>query len=640
MCGITGFSGPPNPELLRTMTDMLIHRGPDADGYFTNDGANLGNRRLRIIDLSGGDQPIANEDETIWVIYNGEIYNYADLHRQLLNRGHTFRTQTDTELLVHLYEEYGPCFAEHLNGIYAFAIWDTCQQEILLGRDPFGVKPLHYTVVDGQLVFGSEIKAMLCYPGMPRSLNRQALHWFLNLRYVPPELTLFENIHRLPTGHVLRWRQGKYQLERFWNVKYTVDSVHDESYFVDGLRHHLRQAVGRQLVSDVPIGFYLSGGLDSTSIVALAADLSDHQLKTFSLGFDEPTDELNDAALIAKRFKTEHHSLTLQPEPLQMYPEVIWHAEEPKENILQGFLLARHARQHVTVALSGLGGDELFAGYQIQRYIRYGQMLHSLVPNGLQRKLFAPLRQRIYRLQQATGRLDWDHWRRAIQLLLTSGDAAAYYSMLRNAWDGDQDHWKTVYGPRMLEKHLEPVRERFTEYFLNHEKTYLEQALDAEFETKMVEDFLNNEDRVSMGNSLEVRVPFLDRDLVEFSFSIPGHRKWRHGEGKSIFRQAMRGIVPDATLKKRKWGFTFNSYHQFGKDLRQTAERILTRDRVEQQGLFNYDYLQTILQHPPSSRMYWHYFFLWNVVGLAIWEQMFLEGKFGSPDFDLEAYMT
>lgn len=641
MCGITGFSGEANQTLLRGMADLIRHRGPDADGYYVVDGVNMASRRLRIIDLEGGDQPIPNEDETIWIVYNGEIYNHPELRASLEQKGHVYRTRCDTETLLHLYEEYGECFAEHLNGIFVFAIWDSRKRRLLIGRDQFGIKPLHYTVVDGALLFGSEVKSLLYYPGAPRQMNREALHMFLNLRYIPGEQTLFEGIKRLPPGHVLSWQDGKAQLIRYWNPHYEIDRTHDEAYFAEGIRHHLKEAVRRQLVSEVPLGLYLSGGMDSSSITAFASQMRDEPVDTFSLGFNEPTDELDDAAFVSNYFGTRHHASSVHAEPLQMFPEVLWYAEEPKENILQGFLLARHARQYVTVALSGLGGDELFAGYQIYRYIDMGAKLNPFVPDVVQRALFSPISNMLYSVQHATGTLGLDHYRRGAQLMLASGDPARYYSILRNVWDADGGQLSSIYGPKMREGVFRPVREIFEPYFVKngHHKNFLEQTLDAEFNTKMVEDFLNNEDRVSMGNSLEVRVPFLDLDLVRFAFSVPSNLKIKDGDSKYIFKQAMRGILPEQTLRKKKWGFTFSSYHQFTKDLKTVAEKMLTRERVESQGLFNYDYLRQIIDHPPSPKLYWHYFFLWNVVGVSIWQQMFLEGDLKQPEMSLEAYL-
>lgn len=639
MCGIAGFSGAPNKPLLQAMTDSIVYRGPDAEGYHVVDGANLGSRRLRIIDLSGGDQPIANEDESIWIVYNGELYNDPELRQMLEAKGHVYRTRADTETLIHLYEEFGDTFAEHLNGIYAFAMWDARQRKLIIGRDQFGIKPLHYAVIDGELVFGSEVKAILQYPNAPRRLNPQALHLFMNLRYIPGEQTLFDGIQRLPAGHVLVWQDGQTRLVKYWNPTYEVDYSRSESDWIEAIRHHLCEAVRRQLVSEVPLGVYLSGGMDSSSVAAFASQLLDDPVDTFSLGFNEPTDELEDAAFVARYFKTNHHEQTVQADPLTLFPQVIWHTEEPKENVIQGFLLARHARRHVTVALSGLGGDELFAGYAIYRYLQLGQSIGRFVPSMMQNYLFNPMSRALFALQNKTGTLQFDLYRRAMQLGLASGDPSRFYLILRNVWDADAAQWANVYGERMRDAALQPVESYFTPYFNGDGKGMMAQALDAEFHTKMVEDFLNNEDRVSMANSVEARVPFLDRDLVALAFSIPPELKYRNGDSKYIFKRAMEGILPPETLQKPKWGFTFSSYHQFTKDLKSTAERILTKERVEQQGLFNYDYLRRIMTHKPNPRMFWHYFFLWNVVGITIWQQMFLEGDRAQPDFELAHYM-
>ena len=638
MCGIAGFTGPANDDVLATMTRLIRHRGPDAEGFHTEPGINLGNRRLRVIDVEGGDQPIANEDRSIWIVYNGEVYNADELRADLERRGHVFRTKSDTEVLVHLYEEHGETFARHLNGIFAFAIWDSRRQRLLLGRDPVGVKPLHYTEVAGELVFGSEIKALLAFPGVRRELNENALHLFLNLRYVPHEQTLFRNILRLAPGHVLVRERGATRIVRYWDPTCPIDHESSPEELADGLRERLRTAVKRQLVSDVPLGVYLSGGLDSSTLLAFAA-AERPGIHTFSLGFGEPTDELDDAAFVARHFGTTHHALTVQAEPLARLPEVLWHTEEPKENVLQGYLLAEHGRKHVTVALSGLGGDELFAGYQIHRYVAAGQKLHAPVPGFLQRAFLAPVSRGLFAMQNATGTLHLDHYRRGMQLLLASGDRTRFYGILRNVWDHDAGQWKIIYGERMRNADLPAVSQELGRYFADGTRTYLEQVLEAEFHTKMVEDFLNNEDRVSMAHGLEVRVPFLDPDVVAFARAIPGRYKFREGKGKWILRRAMEGLLPPETMRKKKWGFTFSSYHQFRKDLRTTADRILTRHRVESMGLFNYDYLRRIMDHPPTPRMYWHYFYLWNVLAFTIWHRMFLEQPIAStPELSVDAY--
>jgi asparagine synthase (glutamine-hydrolysing) len=639
MCGICGIAGPGAERVIaERMNASIAHRGPDGDGYYTGDGVVLGHRRLRIIDLVTGDQPMANEDGTVWTVYNGEIYNFRELRRELEGQGHRFRTRSDTEVLVHLYEQHGDAFLPKLDGIFAFALWDTRRRRLLLARDYFGVKPLHYHFDGHTLRFGSEVKAILQDAAVPRAADVQALHYFLNLRFIPGERTLFAGIRRLLPAHYLVFENGTLRTQRYFELQPEEGPRRDEGYYVEGIRHHLREAVRKQLISDVPLGVYLSGGLDSSSIVACMSELVSQPVKTFCLGFNEPTDELGDARVIAAHFHTEHHELALTPEPLRRYPEVIWHAEEPKENILQGYLLAQFARQHVTVVHGGLGGDELFAGYTNNRFIYPTQPLHRLVPAALSRQVLQPLSRLAFAAQNASGLLRLDEYRRGLQLLLALGDPQRYYLILRNTWDYDAGAFANVYGPALRRQTVAPTHREFDAYFPADGRSVLDQVLWAEFHTKMIDDFLMNEDRTSMAHGLEVRVPFLDRDLVRFAMGIPVDLKIKRNETKYIFRKAMTGILPEHALRKKKWGFSFNPYYQFQKDLKDVAERVLTRRCVEQRGWFNYAYLRRILDHAPHPRLRWHYFFLWLALGLEIWAQMFLHGRAAQPPMEIEAY--
>jgi len=639
MCGICGMAGPEAEYVIvQNMCTSLAHRGPDGEGIYKDTAIALGHRRLSIIDLVSGDQPMSNEDGTVWVVYNGEIYNFRDLRYDLEQRGHRFRSQSDTEVLVHGYEEYGLSFLTRLDGIFAFGLWDSRHRRLLLARDYFGVKPLYYHC-DGQtLRFASEMKAILMDPAVQRQVDFQALHYFLNLRFIPGDRTLLAGIRRLPPAHYLLFDQGRVHLERYFELPHDTATQRDEQYYIEGIRHYLREAVRKQLISDVPLGVYLSGGLDSSAIVSYMSELVDAPVRTFSLGFNEPTDELCDAQIIATHFATDHHALALDADPLRHYPEVIWHAEEPKENILQGYLLAQFARQHVKVVHGGLGGDELFAGYLNNQYIAPSQSFHRRVPNVVAQHLFQPLSRWAFTVQQATGLLQLDEYRRGLQMLLALGDPTRYYLILRNTWDYDQEAFANLYGPAWHDQHLDLTHTQFDPYFAPNSHSILDQVLWAEFHTKLVDDFLMNEDRTSMAHGLEVRVPFLDRDLVRFAFSIPWHLKVKRQQTKYIFRKAMAGLLPAHTLRKKKWGFSFNPYYQFQKDLKQVAERVLTRQRVEARGWFNYVYLRRILDHPPSPRLRWHYFLLWLAVGLEIWGQMFLEGNVRQPTLELEAY--
>lgn len=639
MCGICGIAGPAGTRgIVERMNDAIAHRGPDGCGIYEGDGILLGHRRLSIIDLTTGDQPMANEDGTIQVVFNGEIYNFQELRCDLEQRGHRFATKSDTEVLVHGYEEYGLSFLPKLDGIFACALWDNRRRRLLLVRDYFGVKPLHYHFDGRNLRFASEIKAILQDHAVPRRPDNQSLHYFLNLRYIPGEGTLFAGIKRLLAGHYLLYDGGCISIQKYYHLQPVNRGKQDDAFYIDGIRHYLKEAVRKQKISDVPVGVYLSGGLDSSALVAYMSEVADGPVRTFSMGFSEPTDELDDARVISDHFRTDHHEICLSPDPLQQFPEVIWHAEEPKENILQGFLLSRFASQHVKVCLGGLGGDELFAGYELHRYIYPLRGLHRYIPPFLVRKLLAPMSRGLFAIQNASGALCLDEYRRGLQMLLSLGDPERYYLILRNTWDYDLGAYGNVYHSRFPRQDLTKTHTLFDGYFSTPTPDVLDRVLWAEFHTKMQEDFLMNEDRTSMANGLEVRVPFLDRDLVRFAMSIPVDVKMKNGELKHLFRQAMAGVLPRHALEKKKWGFSFNPYYQFQKDLKTVAESILTRQRVEDRGVFNYDYLKRIMDHPPHPRLRWHYFFLWLAMGLEIWFQMFMDGDVSNPVFELAYY--
>jgi asparagine synthase (glutamine-hydrolysing) len=641
MCGICGIAGPGGRrETVERMTRIIAHRGPDGYGIHDGNGIFLGHRRLSIIDLKTGDQPMTNEDKTIWVVFNGEIYNFMELRRDLEDRGHCFATKSDTEVLIHGYEEYGLSFLQKLNGIFAYALWDDRRRRLLLVRDYFGVKPLHYYFDGKTLHFASEIKAIIQDASIPRKPDQQSLHFFLNLRYIPGEGTLFKGIKRLPAAHYLLYENSQITIQRYFDLQPMEQKLKSEADYCEGIRHYLQESVRKQKISDVPVGVYLSGGLDSSSLVAFMSKVTGEPVHTFSMGFNEPTDELDDARVIADHFRTDHHEICLSPEPLRQFPEVIWHAEEPKENILQGFLLSRFVSKHVKVCLGGLGGDELFTGYELHKYIYPSRHLHRFVPPIVSSGILSPLRHALFSIQNKTGYLSMDEYRRGLQMLLSLGDPALYYLILRNTWDDDNGAYKNIYSSGFSAQNLLKTQSQFNTYFQGRDKNVLEQVLWAEFHTKMQEDFLMNEDRTSMANGLEVRVPFLDRDLARFAMSIPVDVKMKQGELKYIFRQAMKSVLPMHALTKKKWGFSFNPYYQFQKDLKFVAERILTRQRVDDRGIFNYAYLKRIIEYPPHPRLRWHYFFLWLAVGTEIWFQMFIDGDASRPIFNLEHYTS
>ena len=640
MCGIVGIIGKYSINLIEEMIKSIIHRGPDEQGIHKFQLGALGHVRLSIIDLSTGQQPMSNEDDTIWIVYNGELYNYQELKQNLISKGHRFKTTSDTEVVIHQYEEYGPEGFAAFNGIFAFVIWNENEKELILARDYFGVKPLHYYIDNNKIIFSSEIKGIIADKRVPRELNHQALHCLLNLRYIPGEETLLKNIYRLAPGHYIRYKanqQKKFEIKEYWRLPYPQIIHRNTSDYLDGIRFYLKQAIKRQLISDVPIGIYLSGGIDSSSLLSLYNEITNNTAETFSLGFNAPTDEVEDAKIMAKHCNSNHHEKMLNANPLARMPEMIWYVEEPKINALQGYLLSNFTKDYVKVVLGGLGGDELFAGYNYQRFIHILELTSSFFPARSTRELRKTLNNQIFELQNHSNTLQYDEYRRGLQMLLAIDDPVSMYLIPRNVWDLDKGNWQNIYSDNMLNQDLKSVYNYFRPHFeqVRNGNNSLEQVLWAEFHTKMVYDLLHNDDRVSMANGVEVRVPLLDRDLVKFAFSIPTRAKMCGNTTKYLLKKAMSPYLPTSILKKKKAGFQFDVYDQFKKDLKPIAENILSEKRIKEQNLFNYDYIKKILNYPPHPQLRWHYFLIWLMLGFQIWYQMFIEGK---KDFEIESY--
>jgi asparagine synthase (glutamine-hydrolysing) len=622
MCGIAGTFGFGSPALLKAMTDAIAHRGPDGEGFHHEGPVHLGSRRLAILDPKGGSQPMANEDGTVVVVYNGEIYNYPELRQRLLAKGHSLHTGCDTELLPHLYEDEGIEFVQRLNGIFAFALWDARRQKLFLVRDPIGVKPLVYAVVDGHLAFGSEAKAVLASGLVKAELDPVSLHLTMNVRYIPGLDTLFAGIRRLGPGEVLEMDSEKWEIRRRGTVDWTPVPGRSESEWISGIKDHLAAAVHRQLLSDVPIGVCLSGGIDSSSLVAFIRQGYGGPLKTFTLGFDEPWDETGDARFIAEHFETEHHEVVLREPALQYLKEAIYFTEEPKVNCLQLYLLHRFVGREVKVTLSGLGGDELFAGYDIYAYLQRLDFLRRGLPSWFVERGLGPA------LDFAAGKLaglgtpSLDLHARQLEWLSSARDGTRHYLLLRNAWDSNAALLSRVYTPEFREQLDGRVRERFDGMFPGRRPVEAETLL-AEFQTKLVNDLLHNEDTMSMAHSVESRVPLLDLDLVRFAAGIPDEQRFRHGP-KGLLKKALATMLPESTLNKRKWGFTFDPVEQYRKDLRKMAIDILTPDRLRRDGIFQPSFVESVLRARPHQRLRWHYFMLWQMIGLQFWRELFL----------------
>lgn len=635
MCGIAGFCGcDGDGGLLRRMAASLSHRGPDDEGFFTAPGVGLAHRRLSIIDLSCGRQPIFNEAGDVAIVFNGEIYNYRELKARLEAAGHVFSTNTDTEVIVHLYEEVGERFPEQLLGMFAIALWDDRNKSLHLVRDHLGKKPLFYASRGRALFFASEAKALFENPALTPAVDEEALHFFLNCRWTPGDMTLFAGVRQLEPGCHLAYADGRFAVRRYWELTLRTDHSLSEAEHVERVRELFTRSVERRLMSDVPIGVFLSAGLDSTAIATVMSRLHSERLITFTVGFNSPEDELAGAQETSRHLGTEHHEVMMDFNPLKYLPETIWFNEIPKVNCIQMYLLARFASQHVKVALGGLGGDELFGGYDNYMYIKWFQRLHNLVP-GPARKLLGLFSRLLFAVQAASGALRFDELRRGMQMLLASGNRTRYYLILRNVWDGDAPFYRSIYSPETARRMAGMGVERhFQRYFPNGPETLLNQAMACELQEKIVADQIWLEDRNTMAHSLESRAPFLDKDLVEHCVNMPDRYKIKGSLRKSVFIQAMRGIVPDFAFSRPKRGFAFNPYLQFKRDLRDVARKVLTRKRIEEQGLFNYEYLRRIMDYPPQRSMQWHYWYLWNMVGFQVWHDLFITRERTWQDYE------
>jgi asparagine synthase (glutamine-hydrolysing) len=631
MCGIAGTAGWVNRNALGAMARVLAHRGPEGESFYEDTDGQVGlvNRRLAIQDVEGGAQPMSNEDGSVVVVYNGEIYNYPALRQELLSKGHVLKTHCDTEVLPHLYEEHGIELLQRLNGIYAFALWDRRRRTLWLARDPLGVKPLVYACKDDRLAFGSEAKAILASGLIDARLDEASLHLSMNLRYVPGERTLFAGIRRVPPGSVLRVEHGTATVHRVVSLDWTPDEQPTENTWVEGIRAHVEDAVERQLLADVEVGVSLSGGIDSSAVVAMIRRHRSGTLRTFTLGFNEPWDENEPARRVAERFGTTHHDVVLTEPAMGHLRDAIYYTEEPKVNCLQLYLLHRFIGRHVKVVLGGLGGDELFAGYDFYAHLRRLAPVRALVPSWLGRRVLSPAADALARAVSGIGRPGLDLAARGVEWIGSIHDPVRHYLLLRNAWDFNPALLRRVYTAEFRERLTTRCRDEYQMYFPGVQPVESE-ALRAEMSTKLVNDLLHNEDTMSMAHSVESRVPLLDLELVRFAARIP-HRI-RFGRGmKGLFKAALRGILPEDTLSRRKWGFTVDPVEQYRKDLRPMALEWLSPDRVRRAGIFEPAFVKGILSARPHQRMRWHYFMLWQMIGFEMWRDLFLGQAQGQP---------
>ena len=629
MCGIYGIhdltlSSTPGAALLGRMGKAVQHRGPDDEGLYLGRGVALGMRRLSIIDLSGGHQPIPNEDESIWVVCNGEIYNFQELRESLPAQGHTFRTKSDTEVLAHLYERDGLDFVKKLRGMFGLALWDAKRNRLVLARDPVGKKPLYIRRTPDSLIFASEVKSILEVPGVARRLNRDALPQYLGLGYVAAPQTLFEGIDKLPPGHMLVCENGSISVSRYWDPRFDRLESHTEAEWIELVREKLLESVRIRLVSDVPLGAFLSGGIDSSAVVAAMAQLSDRPVKTYSIGFDGDDsfyNELPYARMIADKFNTDHHEIIVRPDVTELLPRLIWHMDEPMADsaLVTTYLVSRLARESVTVILSGVGGDELFGGYR--RYLGDNLL-------GYYSRLPAFLRNRC--LPYAFVHLPQDRnssWKNNVRYAAAFVKAAQQHPVAR------YQSFIGVFSPELQQSLLsasgpfvDGASNLLSEYFSRSSSaSSLNQLIYVDMKTSLPDDLLLLTDKMTMAASIECRAPFMDLELIELSSRMPANLKVNGFTLKYLLKKAVAPWLPAEIINRKKRGFGAPVGSWLRKDLEFLVQETLSEEQIRKRGLFDPAVVREIIAAHKEQRSD-HTDHLLALINLELWSRIFLDG--------------
>jgi asparagine synthase (glutamine-hydrolysing) len=625
MCGICGyynFNGQPaEEEIIRKMCRVITYRGPDDEGRYIDRTFGMGMRRLSIIDLDSGHQPISNETGSIWTVFNGEIYNYLELTESLKQKGHVFKTKSDTEVIVHLYEEYGDLFVKHLRGMFAIALWDKNKQELLLARDHLGIKQVYFQKTADTFFFGSEIKCILETSHVQKQVNDVSLSHYLSFMYLPEDLTMFSGIEKLKPGHLLKVKADQISITEYWNLNTFSQS---ETNFADALsefRRLLAESIKLHLRSDVPLGVFLSGGIDSSIITALAAQSTDKPVNTFTIGYGQEGsfyDEREYASLVAKTFKTNHHELIVNPNVEEAIEKLIGYFDEPFANssAIPNYYIAQMMRREVKVALSGLGGDEIAGGYE--RILGMKVLLNY-------RKLPAPIKSMVMfaanvlpdskRGNYLVGRTK--RFASAAKL----SPAEAYYSIISAISDQRKRKIlaKLPAGPDSLKLFQEIIGR-------DKQDDILRKAIYFDLVSYMPNDLLVLTDRTSMANSLEVRVPLLDQRLVEFMFQLPMEYKVKGWDKKFIFKEAFKNILPREILNRKKRGFSTPLSVWLRNDLRHYVESIFTKQRINQTGMLDFESINELLAEH-NARKANHQGVIFALLTFIIWHEKYVQNK-------------
>ena len=631
MCGICGFNWE-DKKLIKDMMDILAHRGPDDSGFITDKKASLGHNRLTIIDLSEkGHQPMHNEDNSIFITYNGEIYNFKDIRKILGEKGHKFYSNTDTEVIIHAYEEYGEECVGYFNGMFAFAIWDSRKRLFFIARDRAGVKPLYYSLKNNKLIFASEIKAILLHNDIKNELDNNSLYKYFTFRYIPGEQTIFKDIKKLPPGHVMIYKLGAkkntVKIKEYWDIKFKPEKRSIAAYSKE-LNRTLKEAVSKRLISDVPLGAFLSGGLDSTYVVGLMEELCDQPIKTFSIGFEsgEGYDESKFSRLAAEAYGTDHHEIFIGEKSFKLLPKILWHMDEPIADFasIPTYILSEFAKKKVSVVLTGEGADEIFGGYRKYMYFKTLHPYYKATPLVLRQTISSILG--IFNRSLFSTRMKEFHSAKSV---------SDYYLQFISFFTKSEK--EKLLEERFLKKILGRPDIETVEPFFN-KGPIINSLMVLDFKTWLPEDILMKVDKTTMAHALEARVPFLDPNMISLASKIPYNLKIKFNKEKYILRQAMKDKVPSIIYKRKKHGFNVPVHKWLETDLKDISQKLLSKESVNKRGLFKYSYIEKLFKNYKKSKIYYSRQ-LWTLLNFEMWHRLFIEGDISKPNFDINNFL-
>lgn len=628
--------GKSDEGLLQAMCDVLIHRGPDGEGKYVEDQVAIGMRRLEVIDLETGDQPMTNEDQSLWIVHNGEIYNYRELRHTLKNKGYLFKTQSDTEVILHAYEEYGPECLHQFNGMFAFAIWDNRKKKLFMARDRMGIKPFYYWDNGHYLLFGSEIKAILQDRTFERRVNKTALFNNLHRLFVPGTDTMFDGIKRLAPGHYAFYRNGRLDIHKYWDFSFKTHDIKSVEEYCDLIHEQLKQAVHRRMIADVPLGAFLSGGVDSSGIVGFMSTVSDAPVKTFSLGFEEIEDgasevfnELPYARKVAEYFNTEHHEFIINAKDiLQELPYLIWHFDEPYSGSLPQYYISKLAREYVTVALGGLGGDELFGdygrGYLLQKQIGTRAWKYRRLPayirnftdaifNGItwfsNSGFSIPFSNRVT-----------DFCSRASNVGTAYVQSSATFSDL--AHDNGQILNNDFLSQCFKDGKIQSIFEQYVDKV--NSKNILDVAFYLDAKSQLANEYLNYTDTLSMASSLEARVPYLDHELIESVLIIPADVRSQGGNLKYLLKKVIGRLMPRELFDRPKGGFALPYGTWLRNELHDLVYDCLSTEQIQERGYFNSSTIVQMVNEHMSGKVN-HTYRIWTLLMVELWHRIYID---------------